>query len=244
MLQEKEEPPMTRVVLALALAATLQAGNAIALTPPAKGRITVAVAITEHANVIDFAGPMSVFQSVMVESRGRTEEEQIAFDVYTVSEARSPVTIAGGEFQLVPRYTFDDAPIPKVLVVGAQEGGPKLRAWLKKVYDDPANEVVMSVCTGAFKLAGAGLLDGKPATTHHQFYDSLAKTFPRVKVQKGLRFVQSDSKIFTAGGLTSGMDLAFHIVKLYFGDAVAVKTAAYMEYQGAGWRNPSSAGNP
>src|SRR5260221_13312421 len=103
---------MTRIGLALTLAAALQAGSALALTPPAKGRITVAVAITEHANVIDFAGPMSVFQSVMVGSRGATEEEQIAFDVYTVSETRSPVVIAGGEFQLVPPYTFADATIP------------------------------------------------------------------------------------------------------------------------------------
>jgi transcriptional regulator GlxA family with amidase domain len=50
--------------------------------------------------------------------------------------------------------------------------------------------------------------------------------------------VQSDPTIYTAGGLTSGVDLALHIVENYFGRAVAQKTADYMEYQGMGWKQP------
>ena len=116
-----------------------------------------------------------------------------------------------------------------------------MKAWLKKVAADPNTDVIMSVCTGAFRLAGAGLLDGKPATTHHGYYDELAKDFPTVDVRRGLRFVRSDRRIFTAGGLTSGIDLALHVVDLYFGEPVAQATADWMEYRSAEWKTGKAA---
>src|SRR5437867_5386255 len=97
-------------------------------------------------------------------------------------------------------------------------------------------EETHSVCTGAFKLGEAGLLDGKPATTHHDFFDRFAMKYPKVKLQKGKRFVQSDDRTFTAGGLSSGFDLALHVVDLYYGREVAQRTATYMEYEGTGWK--------
>ena len=93
----------------------------------------------------------------------------------------------------------------------------------------------MSVCTGAFQLARAGLLKGIPATTHHDFFDSFAKEFPDVELRRGLRFVDS-GRIATAGGLTSGIDLALHIVSRYFGVETAAATATYMEYSSDAWR--------
>ena len=95
----------------------------------------------------------------------------------------------------------------------------------------------MSVCTGAFQLAKAGLLKGKPATTHHDFTDRLAASFPDVQVRRGLRFVESSPRLATAGGLSSGIDLALRVVERYYGRETAAKTAAYMEYQGEGWRS-------
>jgi transcriptional regulator GlxA family with amidase domain len=93
----------------------------------------------------------------------------------------------------------------------------------------------MSVCTGAFVLANAGLLKGRAATTHHDFFDEFAKAFPDVTLRRGLRFVES-GRIATAGGLTSGIDLALRVVERYFGREVAQTTATYMEYQSTGWR--------
>jgi transcriptional regulator GlxA family with amidase domain len=93
----------------------------------------------------------------------------------------------------------------------------------------------MSVCTGAFQLARTGLLDGLQATTHHHFYDAFAKEFPQVKLHRGLRFVDN-GHIASAGGLTSGIDLALRIVERYFGHGVAQQTADYMEYTGQGWK--------
>ena len=100
-------------------------------------------------------------------------------------------------------------------------------AWLRKV--STTADVIMSVCTGAFHLAKAGLLSGKGATTHHQFLDRLEKEYPDIAVKRGVRFVGGE-RISTAGGLTAGTDLALRIVEvLRAGDCG--ENCTYMEYQ-------------
>lgn len=226
-------------VLLIAAGAAQAATTATApLRPPPSGKIPVAFVLTEGATMIDFAGPWEVFQDVMVMSRGHSHDEAMPFQLFTVSENREPIHTSGG-MAVVPDYGFDDAPAPKVVVVGAQRGSPKLLDWLRKVAADKNTDVVMSVCTGAFKLGAAGLLDGKSATTHHDYFDDFQKQFPKVKLERGRRFVRSDAHIFTAGGLTSGIDLALSVVAGYFGEGIAQQTAEYMEYQGTGWREPS-----
>ena len=88
----------------------------------------------------------------------------------------------------------------------------------------------MSVCTGAFIVARAGLLDGLTATTHHDFHESFAREFPKVKLYSGcpLRGARARGD---RGGLTSGIDLALRVVERYHGAAVARATATYLEYQ-------------
>jgi transcriptional regulator GlxA family with amidase domain len=94
----------------------------------------------------------------------------------------------------------------------------------------------MSVCIGAIKLARAGLLDGKSATTHHAFVDAYRDGFPKTTWLNDRRFVRSTDTIYTSGGLTSGIDLALHLVAKRFGDAAAQATADWMEYEGHGWK--------
>jgi transcriptional regulator GlxA family with amidase domain len=210
---------------------SLNSANGGKLTPPAKGKIPVAFAISPGVTVIDFAGPWEVFQDVYVEGRGKDMDEQMPFQLFTVSEKTEALTGSGG-LKLVPDYTFATAPQPKVVVVPAQRGSAALHEWLRKVTE--TTDVTMSVCTGAFQLGKAGLLSGKSATTHHDFLDRFAKTFPDVTVKRGLRFVEGE-KISTAGGLSSGIDLALRVVDRYFGREVAQATATYMEYQSKGW---------
>jgi transcriptional regulator GlxA family with amidase domain len=202
------------------------------LTPPAKGSIPVAVAISEGAVVIDFAGPWEVFQDVHVPERGATMEEMMPFRLFTVSETTRPVRGSAG-LQLVPDHTFDGAPQPSIIIVGAQRGSDALHRWLRNASEKA--DLTMSVCTGAFHLARAGLLSGKSATTHHGSLDALASQFPDINVRRGLRFVESSPKIATAGGLSSGIDLALRVVERYFGRPAAERTAAYMEYQSRSW---------
>ena len=184
----------------------------------------VAFVLTEGANVIDMTGPWEVFQDTMWDD---ASGHHMPFELFTVGASTEPVAMTGG-LRATPTYTFANAPQPDIVVVGAQRGAPALADWLRARAKD--SKIVMSVCTGAFKLGAAGLLDGKQATTHHDFWDDFANQFPKVQLQRGSRFVQSDNVIYTAGGLTSGIDLALHVVEKFFGKEVAERTAAYMEY--------------
>jgi transcriptional regulator GlxA family with amidase domain len=196
------------------------------LTPPAKGGIPVAILISAGLNVIDFSGPWGVFESLNIP--GAIEPP---FHLFTVAESAEIVT-SGSGLKIKPDYTFANVPEVKVIVIPAQKGSDAMIDWLRKVA--LTTDVTMSVCTGAFKLAKAGLLSGKAATTHHEFLDKLEKEYPDIEVKRGVRFVEGE-KISTAGGLTSGTDLALRVVERYFGREVAQTTATYMEYQGKGW---------
>jgi transcriptional regulator GlxA family with amidase domain len=196
--------------------------------PPAKDPILVAFAISSGFNVIDHCGPWEVFQDVHLPERGSDMDAMMPFRLFTVSESRRPVQGTGG-LTVLPDHTFADAPPARVVVVGAQRGSPALHEWLRK--SAKTADIVMSVCTGAFQLARAGLLNGLEATTHHDAIDRLAQEFPDVRVRRGQRFVDN-GRIATAGGLTSGVDLALHVVSRYFGPAAAERTATYMEYRG------------
>jgi transcriptional regulator GlxA family with amidase domain len=215
-----------RTFASLLLLFAVAAPASAKLTPPKEGPIRVAFVITMHATMIDFAGPWEVFQDV-------DRNGESAFELYTVGEAREPVEVTGG-MDIVPDYTFADAPVPHVVVVGAQMGAKELPEWLRSAHAKGA--VVLSVCTGAFKVAQAGLLDGLSATTHHDFYDRFAEQHPKVKLVKSARYVEAAPTIFTAGGLTSGIDAALHLVDLYFGRETAQRTATYMEYESNGWK--------
>jgi transcriptional regulator GlxA family with amidase domain len=204
------------------------AGAAIAL--PKREVVKVAFMLGDNTNVIDLSGPWEVFQDSSVRTAGGTHEP---FELYTVGRTLEPVRMTGG-FKAIPHYSVTNAPAPNVIVVPAHRTDDRLQTWLKIASAEA--DVTMSVCTGAFKLAEAGLLKGLNATTHHDYWDAFARQFPEIPLQRGLRFVDS-GRIATAGGLTSGFDMALHIVSRYFGDEVAQATATYMEHDSNGWRD-------
>jgi transcriptional regulator GlxA family with amidase domain len=212
-------------------AARSGAAGSMGLNPPPKGSIPVAFVVSEGAVIIDFCGPWEVFQDTAVPGR-----DDDPFQLYTVSATTKPIRASGG-LQLVPDYAFEAAPQPKVVVIPAQSGSDAAVAWIRTAARGA--DMIMSVCTGAFLLARTGMLSGKGATTHHSSYRALAMEHPDVKVQRGVRFVD-EGHVATAGGLSSGIDLALHVVERYFGREVAKSTAYQMEYQGQGWMNPSS----
>lgn len=202
------------------------------LKPPAQGSIPVAFLISEGAVIIDFCGPWEVFQDVSVPGRAGD-----SFRLYTVAETTNPIRASSG-MKIIPDYTLETAPAPKVIVIPAQRGRSQaMLEWIRK--SAKTADLTMSVCTGAFLLAGTGLLSGKAATTHHDGYRSLAMEFPDIQVKRGARFVE-DGNLATAGGLSSGIDLALRVVERYFGREVARQTAYEMEYQGQGWMDPAS----
>jgi putative intracellular protease/amidase/YHS domain-containing protein len=211
--------------------ATAQTGRPKPLIPPTKGTIPVAFVISDGAVIIDFCGPWEVFQDA------NTLHGDPLFNLYTVAETTKPVSARGG-MTIVPTYSFQTAPPPKVIVIPAQNGASRaMLDWIR--VSTKVSDVTMSVCTGAIVLAKTGLLAGKAATTHHAAYSEFAMEFPDISVKRGARFVE-DGNLASAGGLSSGIDLALRVVERYYGRQQAERTADIMEYQGQGWLNPDS----
>jgi len=183
-------------------------------SPPA-----VAVLLFNGAEIIDFAGPWEVFGTA-------------GFLVHTVAESLEPHTMVFGQ-KLVPDYTFDNSPKADILLVpgggvGRSMNNPRLIQWVQAKAKDVNH--VMSVCTGAFILAKAGLLDGLNATTTYGMEDALSKSGTNIKVVYPRRFVDA-GKIVTTAGLSSGIDGALHLVSKILGSGNAQSTALGMEYR-------------
>lgn len=211
---------VTGSLAAVGLAPALAAAQPL----PKKKLIKVAFMLGDGANVIDTAGPWEAFQDAM--PPGPDGQMHHPFALFTVAPTEEPVRMTGG-LLVKPHYSIDKAPQPDVIVVPAHRSTDASRAWLKAASEK--TDITMSVCTGAFQLGRVGLLDGLKATTHHEYYDAFQKEFPKVTLERTPRFVDS-GRIATAGGLTSGIDLALHVIGRYFGPDVAAATARYMEH--------------
>lgn len=201
------------------------------LPVPAQGRIPVAVVLSDNAVMIDFAGPWEVLQDVRPSGPGVSP-----FELFTVAETLKPIRASAG-MRIIPDYTFENAPSPKVILIPAQSGNDAMLEWIRQ--KSKTADVTASVCTGAFLLAKTGLLSGKSVATHHAAYQQLAMQYSDVRVVRGARFVDLGN-LASSGGLSSGIDLALHLVERYFGHEIAQRTADQMEYQGQGWMNPDS----
>jgi putative intracellular protease/amidase len=189
----------------------------------------VAIVLYEGVEILDFAGPAEVFHAAGRFGRAGTER---AFRVYTVAASREPIT-SQGFVRIVPEFTFEDAPAPDLVVFPG--GGsdrltedPKAMAWASRTMG--AAEVTLTVCTGAFVPAKAGLLDGLTVTTYYGAIDGLRQAAPKANVQEGRRFVDN-GRIVTTAGVSAGIDGALHVVARLLGRAVADRTARYMEYR-------------
>ena len=205
-----------------------QAASAATQKRAAKpGQIPVAYLVDRNLTLIDFIGPLEAFEDA-------PQAKVPGFFGYSVGQERRPYLTQSG-IELIPEFTFDDAPLPKVLVIAAQAGWtPEKLAWIRKVHEQA--DAVMSVCTGAFLLAESGLLKGLKATTHHEFYDKFAARYPDIELVREKRFVDN-GKIITTGGLTSGVDGALHVISRYHGEPAAQIVADYMEHRRGPWRD-------
>ena len=99
---------------------------------------------------------------------------------------------------------------------------PPLFEWIRKAWR--AGATVCSICTGAYLLAEAGILDGSACATHWMDIDDLQKRYPRINVQKGILFAEA-GHVFTSAGIASGIDLAIHLIGLRHGQKLAFEMA-------------------
>lgn len=187
----------------------------------------VGILLFDAVDVLDFAGPLEVFTIA-----DRLLKEQNPFRTFTVAEHAAPI-LTRGQLSVNPRYTFQDSPPINILVVPGGSGIRREREnivllkWLQEVAAQA--ELVLSVSTGAFLLAAAGLLDGLEATTHQGAIEKLKQAAPHTTVRSSVRFVDN-GRIITSAGISAGIDAALHVVARLLGPEVAEQTARCLEY--------------
>lgn len=183
----------------------------------------VAVVLFERAEELDFAGPWEVFSTVNWVEKGAT-------NVFSVSEHGGTVRCANG-LRAVVDHSLATCPKPDIIVVpggrmDALVDSPTMVAWLKGA--SAGAELTTSVCTGAFALAAAGLLEGKTATTWFGSRDQLAAAYPGVTVVAE-RWVD-EWPVITAQGVSAGIDMALYVVGKLWSPQVARKVQQLIEY--------------
>lgn len=194
-------------------------------------RTRVGILVFREVEVLDFCGPFEVF-SVARLDEDRRREEPSPFEVLLVAERREVVTATGG-LKVVPDHDFTSCPPLDVLVAPggwgtrAEVGNPALVGWVAR--QAAGARLVTSVCTGSFLLGAAGLLAGKPATTHWRSLDRMRDTFPDVAVDRDRQVVEAGS-VITSAGIAAGIDMALLVVAKLHGEGVARATARHMEY--------------
>jgi transcriptional regulator GlxA family with amidase domain/YHS domain-containing protein len=195
-------------------------------------QLDVAFVVAHGAELVDIAGPWGVFEYTTSPTTGRSP-----FTLSLVAETTDPLMLSGG-MRVVPERTFTNSPTPDIVVVPAVgvEFSDALLEWLRASHSQAT--VTMSVCNGAFALAAAGLLDGRTATCHHGSYRLMQALYPTLTIERGMRWIDHGD-IATAGGLTSGTDLALRIVARLLGPDAAELAASQLEHLGAGWRDPT-----
>ena len=177
----------------------------------------------DGAEAVDIAGPASVFSKAERLHPG-TYRLHIASPSGGSVHTNAGISIAGTcKLQQLP-----DA-IDTLIVVGGDEAPLRaaiaeqgMSAWLSQIA--PRVRRMASVCTGAFALAAAGLLDGRDATTHWSALDLLQKVRPQVRVQRERIYVH-DGSVWTSAGVTTSIELALALVEDDLGHAVAMEIA-------------------
>ena len=192
--------------------------------------LTVGIYLFPDVEVLDFAGPYEVFTTASRVALRREPERDAPFRVITVAAAREPVRARAG-LLAVPDHTLADHPPLDLLiipggVVDAELDQPEVIRWIAA--QAACVPLVASVCTGAFLLAQAGLLDGRPATTHWEDLADLRLRFPAVQVMEGPRWVDLGG-IVTSAGIAAGIDMSLHLVARLAGRDLALATARQMD---------------
>ena len=190
-------------------------------------RRNVGIFIFDDVEVLDFAGPFEVFNV--------TGEviQPAPFHTYTIALTNESIK-ARGKLSINPHYSIENCPQPDILLIPGGDGrkvlmnNPMMLTWVKEQY--PKVEYMLSVCTGAFILAHAGLLDDLSATTHHGAFNEFKATLPQIKLIEDQRFVENGN-IITSGGISAGIDMALYVVEKLLGQEKLQLTLDEMEYQ-------------
>src|SRR4051812_49659876 len=184
---------------------------AVLLLPPVVG-FDAAIAPTLFSNASDAEG--NALYDVV--SCALTPGPVASTTGFELLPAAGPEALETADTVVIPGTRFPSARIEGVLTPEASEALARIR---------PGTRLV-SICTGAFVLAAAGMLDGRPATTHWKFADAMRRLHPAVLLDENVLFVD-DGDVLTSAGLAAGIDLCLHIIRSDHGAQVANAVARY-----------------
>ena len=186
--------------------------------------MNIGIYIYNQAEVLDFSGPFEVFSVA-------NRLAKLGWNIWLVAEEESLVE-ARGVFQVKPHYSIQNVPELDVLIVVGGVHSDELRKtevinWIRKTTEK--TQITASVCTGAFLMAEAGLLDGLEVTTHWEDISDLHRNYKNLQVREGIRWIEQ-GKLFTAAGISAGIDMSLELVSRLASAELAERTARQMEY--------------
>lgn len=192
----------------------------------------VGIYLFADVEVLDFAGPFEVFSTASRVFRKSSPDSPEPFTVCTIARGSGAVRARAG-LEVQPDWRVDRHPPLDVLivpggVVTAELANPEVLRWIAAVAR--GTTITASVCTGAFLLAGAGLLDGRSVTTHWEDVDEFLTMFPDLSVRTGVRWVD-EGPVVTSAGISAGIDMSLHLVERLAGRDLALRTARQMDFE-------------
>ena len=206
--------------------------------PATQPGFRLGIYVFKDAEIVDFAAPHGVF------SVARRFDPEL--DAFLIADANRPVQAQAG-FTVLPNYSFGDEPAMDAFLIPGGFGtrqevyNGRLHAFIRGL---PESTLLTSVCTGSWVYGHMGLLDGLPATNRKEPdrvesgpngkvpLDRLADIAPAAKISRA-RVVDA-GRIITAGGITSGMEMGFHLLRRAgWDEALIAEVARVMEYSGA-----------
>jgi transcriptional regulator GlxA family with amidase domain len=196
-----------------------------------KQPLEVGILIFPEVEVLDFAGPFEVF-SVAARIAGRVAGIHFPFNVTLVGAGGAAVRARHG-MDVLPHAGFADAPRFDLLIVpgGVVDqplGDSATLDWIRA--QDRGTALTASVCTGAFILAKAGLLDGLAVTTHWEDIADLRAAHPDLDVREDVPYVDQ-GRIVTSAGISAGIGMSLHLVGRALGVEMAKATARQMQFE-------------
>ncbi|MEO6920482.1 MAG: DJ-1/PfpI family protein [Collimonas sp.] len=196
--------------------------------------LSVGILVFDDVEILDFSGPYEVF-STAARVHGRSNGNDASanlFKCFLVAPAMRPVRARGGLRVLPDCVLTPSSDIDLLLVPGGDVSAilndDAVIQWIAA--QSSGTVITASVCTGAFLLAKAGMLDGLDVTTHWEDQDELQANFPALNVQRNVPWIDC-GKVVTSGGISAGVDMSLHLVERLAGRSLAEATARQMEYR-------------
>jgi transcriptional regulator GlxA family with amidase domain len=196
---------------------------------PQRAEQTVDIIVYPGFKAVEAIGPMSVFEyaNLHLQRRGKAAGYDVSIASYKAGQVRSDTLMSLDATKVLSPLALPD----NAIIVGARHiqealvDSAAIIDWVASVA--PRIKRLASLCSGAFFLAAAGVLDGKRAATHWSVAAQLQADFPAVQVDADAIFIHTDN-VWTSAGVTAGIDLALALVEEDFGRGLALEVATEM----------------